>query len=64
MSAEAPRNSGISNFAARIKQAVVDGMDMASRVERERVEQGKAIGRKQCKKQGNPTKSGKSTSGG
>lgn len=46
MFAEAPINSGISNFAARIKQAVVDGMDMARKVELERVELEKQLAEK------------------
>lgn len=37
MSAEAPRNAGLPNFAARIKQAVVGGIDIARKAEDERI---------------------------
>lgn len=37
MSAEAPRNAGLSNFAARIKQAVIGGIDIARKAEDERI---------------------------
>lgn len=43
MSAEAPRNGGILNFAARIKQAVIDGTDTARRLEAERIEREKQL---------------------
>lgn len=50
MSTEAPRSTGISNFAARIKQAVIDRMDMARKAESEGIEREKRSAERSARK--------------